>query len=336
MKKALVTGAAGFIGFHVSRILLEADWTVIGFDAITDYYDVNLKKYRENILKKYPKYTSIHHRLEEPNILRNLFHKEQPEAVIHLAAQAGVRFSIDNPKSYLESNMIGTYELLEAARAHPPEHLLMASTSSVYGASTDLPFKETGDTNCQMSFYAATKKSMEVIAHSYSHLYKIPTTCFRFFTVYGPWGRPDMALFKFVKAILDQKPIDIFNEGNMARDFTYIDDIAKSIQLLIDVVPSDQTRIAGDSQSPVAPYRIVNIGNSKAVQLMHYISAIEKRLGVKAQKNFLPMQAGDVQCTSADASLLKTLTGFCPSTGYENGIGNFISWYVDYYGVDHD
>lgn len=335
MKKALVTGSAGFIGFHLSKSLLEFGWTVIGLDALTDYYDVQLKDDRETILKKFPNYISIHKRLEESSVLRDIFERYQPDVVVHLAAQAGVRFSIDNPESYLDSNVIGTYKLLEAARAYPPEHLLLASTSSVYGASTDLPFKEKGDSNYQMSFYAATKKAMEVMAHSYSHLYDIPTTCFRFFTVYGPWGRPDMALFKFVKAMLDKQAIQIFNEGNMSRDFTYIDDIVEAINLLIAQIPNNEKPINnGDSLSAVAPYRIVNIGNSSPVQLMDYIKSIEKGLGVEAKKVFLPMQVGDVQNTTADTNLLKSLTDFRPSIKHEEGVKKFIAWYLEYYGEE--
>ena len=331
MKKALVTGAAGFIGFHVSKALLEEGWTVIGVDALTDYYEVSLKENREKILRTFPKYSFVHRRIEEQNMLLELFSEERPNVVIHLAAQAGVRFSIENPQSYLQSNIVGTYELLEAARRFPPEHLLCASTSSVYGASLDLPFKEIAATDHQMSFYAATKKSMEVMAHSYSHLFNLPITCFRFFTVYGPWGRPDMALFKFVKGILEDKPIDVYNSGKMARDFTYIEDITTAIKLLIKAIPSLKEKNLGDSRSPVASFRTVNIGNSKEVPLLKYIEAIEKTLGQKAKKNFLPMQPGDVKSTVADTSLLKSLTGFSPEVSHEKGVEKFIVWYREYY-----
>jgi UDP-glucuronate 4-epimerase len=332
MRKALITGAAGFIGFHLSKLLLDTGWTVVGFDAITDYYDVQLKYDREHILKQSPNYISVQKRLEDGDVIKDVVKRYQPDVVVHLAAQAGVRFSIDNPSSYLDSNIIGTYKLLEAVRACPVDHLLLASTSSVYGASKDLPFKETGESNHQMSFYAATKKAMEVMAHSYSHLYQIPTTCFRFFTVYGPWGRPDMALFKFVKAILAQQPIHIFNEGNMTRDFTYVDDIVAAIDYLIAKVPHTEKPINdGDSLSAVAPYRIVNIGNSNPIQLMDYISVIEKELDLEAQKVYLPMQAGDVQDTTADTNLLISLTDFRPSIKHQEGIKKFIAWYLNYY-----
>ena len=263
-KVALVTGAAGFVGFHISKHLLEEGWRVVGIDCISDYYNVLLKEDRENILFQYKAYRSIREKVQTPKILLKLFEEEKPEVVVHLAAQAGVRYSIDNPRSYLESNIVGTFELLEAARAFPPKHLLLASTSSAYGANPGMPYKENDKADHQMSFYAATKKSTENMAHSYSHLFNIPTTMFRFFTVYGPWGRPDMAYFKFTKSILEQKKIDVYNYGDMSRDFTFIDDLISGIRLLIDAIPMKSDLENGETpdyfnQSPVAPFRVVNI-----------------------------------------------------------------------------
>lgn len=335
-KTALVTGAAGFIGFSLSKTLLQNGWTVIGVDCLSDYYDINLKKDREAQLIKFPNYRSIHKKIEERGFLMDLFSQERPEIIIHLAAQAGVRNSIENPREYLESNICGTFELLEAARTFRPNHMLLASTSSAYGANTVMPFHEKMKADTQISFYAATKKATENIAHSYSHLFGLPITMFRFFTVYGPWGRPDMALFKFTKAILEGKPIDIYNNGNMTRDFTYITDLVSAIQLLIDANPSniDQSSCSShDSKSSVAPFRIVNIGNSKPVPLLEFIEAIEKFTGKKAIRNLMPMQAGDVSSTWADISLLQSLTGYNPSTDVENGVKSFISWYKKYYGL---
>ena len=335
---ALVTGAAGFIGYHISRRLLNEGWRVIGLDCMSNYYDISLKERRESILLQNENYISVHENIESPNILLHLFEKEKPNLVIHLAAQAGVRFSIENPRSYLEANIIGTFELLEAARTFPPQHMLLASTSSAYGANKHMPYKETDKADCQMSFYAATKKSTENMAHSYSHLFELPITMFRFFTVYGPWGRPDMAPIKFAKAILNGEPISVYNRGEMWRDFTYIDDLVEAIFRLISATPSvneDSVEIesSNDSTSPVAPFRVVNIGNSNAVKLTDFISAFEKALGLKAKKNLLPMQPGDVVSTWADTDLLKSLTGFTPNTDIDEGVKNFIEWYRDYYDV---
>ena len=283
-------------------------------------------------------YRSIHEKVETPDILMDLFQKERPDVVIHLAAQAGVRYSIENPRAYLESNIHGTFELLEAARAFPPKHMLLASTSSAYGANEDMPYRETVKADHQMSFYAATKKSTENMAHSYAHLFNLPITMFRFFTVYGPWGRPDMALFKFTKAILNGEPIDVYNHGNMSRDFTYIDDLVNGMRLLIDAIPKCsvkqkvQTDIE-DSKSHVAPFRVVNIGNSQPAHLFDFIMAIEKSVGIDAVKNFMPMQAGDVLATWADTTLLTKLTGYEPKTDLINGVHNFVGWYRDYYNV---
>jgi UDP-glucuronate 4-epimerase len=331
-KTALITGAAGFIGAATATVLLNEGWRVIGLDAMTDYYDVTLKEAREAKLIAHPNYRSIHGKVEDEGRLMALFAEERPDVVIHLAAQAGVRYSIDNPRSYLESNMIGTYELLEAARAYPPAHMLLASTSSAYGANTVMPYVETARADHQMSFYAATKKATEAMAHSYAHLYDLPITMFRFFTVYGPWGRPDMALFKFTKAILNGDAIDVYNHGDMKRDFTYIDDLVHAIRLLIDAAPRRlETVPEGDSLSPVAPFRVVNIGNSEPVQLLAFIEAIEAATGLSAQKNMMPMQAGDVPATWADARLLTSLTGYAPKTQVPEGVANFVAWYRAYY-----
>ena len=337
-KTALVTGAAGFIGYHISRRLLEERWRVVGVDCISDYYDVSLKERRKSMLQQSVSYRSVREKVETPNVLMDLFEDERPEIVIHLAAQAGVRHSIENPRVYLESNINGTFELLEAARQYPPKHMLIASTSSVYGASEDMPYKETVKADHQMSFYAATKKSTENMAHSYAHLFNLPITIFRFFTVYGPWGRPDMALFKFSKAILNGDPIDIYNHGDMSRDFTYIDDLVNGICLLIDAVPMkigarDEIREKVDSGSHVAPYRVVNIGNSKPTKLSDFVSCIEKSLGIKAVRNLMPMQAGDVPATWADTSILEELTGYKPNTDLSTGVQNFVDWYRKYYNV---
>ena len=337
-KKALVTGAAGFIGYHISHRLLDEGWRVVGLDCMSDYYDVSLKQRRESMLLQNASYRSVREKVETHNVLMEIFQKERPDVVVHLAAQAGVRYSIENPRAYLESNINGTFELLEAARAFPPEHMLLASTSSAYGASKDMPYKETVKADHQMSFYAATKKSTENMAHSYSHLFGLPITMFRFFTVYGPWGRPDMALFKFTKAILNGDPIDVYNYGDMSRDFTYIDDLVNGMRLLMDAIPVETNLPAEnlgkiDSKSHVAPFRVVNIGNSQPSQLLDFVSAIEQSIGVKAVKNLMPMQPGDVPATWADTSLLEGLTGYRPSTDITIGVQNFISWYREYYNV---
>ena len=337
-KTALVTGAAGFIGYHISRRLLDEGWRVVGLDCMSDYYDVSLKERRESMLLQNAAYRSVHEKVETHNVLLDLFEEERPNVVIHLAAQAGVRYSIENPRAYLESNINGTFELLEAARAFPPNHMLLASTSSAYGANEDMPYRETAKADHQISFYAATKKSTENMAHSYAHLFNLPITIFRFFTVYGPWGRPDMALFKFTKAILNGDAIDVYNHGDMSRDFTYIDDLLKGIRLLIDAVPRLSDRFGAqedfiDSKSHAAPFRVVNIGNSKPHQLLDFIHAIEESIGQKAVKNFMPMQAGDVPATWADTTLLEELTGYKPNTDISTGVQNFVRWYREYYSV---
>ena len=336
MRTALVTGSSGFIGFHLCQLLLDYDFRVVGIDNLSDYYDVSLKQRRQSILQQRPNFRVVNESIETPGIMMGFFDTEKPDVVIHLAAQAGVRYSIENPRSYLESNIIGTFEILEAARAHPPQHLLIASTSSAYGANTIMPYLETDRADHQMSFYAATKKATEAMSHSYAHLFNLPVTMFRFFTVYGPWGRPDMALFKFTEAIFQGKPIDVYNFGDMKRDFTYVTDLVEAIRLLIDAVPKRPHGGGvpeGDSLSPVAPWRVVNIGNSDTVQLTDFIDAIEKATGRKAIRNLMPMQAGDVPATWADASLLRTLTGYSPRTDVRTGVKVFVDWYRDYHGA---
>ena len=336
MKTVLVTGSAGFIGYFLCQRLLKDGFKVLGLDALTDYYDVSLKLRRQQMLLQYEHFTALNDYVEAPDVSMELFARETPAIVIHLAAQAGVRYSIEAPRAYLESNICGTFELLEAARAHPPEHMLLASTSSAYGANETMPYRETDKADHQMSFYAATKKATESMAHSYAHLFGLPVTMFRFFTVYGPWGRPDMALFKFTRAILEDRPIDVYNHGNMQRDFTYVEDLVEAIRLLIDAVPQrpvDGVVEDGDSLSPVAPWRIVNIGNSEPVRLTEFIEAIEEATGRTAKQNLMDIQPGDVPATWADASLLQSLTGYRPRTGIRDGVEQFVAWYRDYYQV---
>lgn len=337
MKTVLVTGSAGFIGYFLCTRLLADGFRVIGLDAMTDYYDVRLKERRQQMLLQHEHFKAVNDRVETPELLMTLFKTETPDFVIHLAAQAGVRYSIEAPRSYLESNICGTFELLEAARAHPPEHMLLASTSSAYGANTKMPYTETDKADHQLSFYAATKKATESMAHSYAHLFHLPVTMFRFFTVYGPWGRPDMALFKFTKAILEERPIDVYNHGDMKRDFTYVEDLVEGIRLLMDAVPvrpeEDEEVPNGDSLSPVAPWRVVNIGNSTSVQLTEFIAAIEDATGKQAARNLMPMQAGDVPATWANADLLQRLTGYRPVTSVQEGVRRFVEWYRDYYRI---
>lgn len=335
-EKILITGTAGFIGFHLAKRLLDRGWSVIGIDALTEYYDVRLKIERLEQLKCYENFTEIRGRLEDDDLCAQVVGDYDFDVIIHLAAQAGVRYSIDHPKEYVSTNLVGTFNILEMARAKKIRHLLAASTSSVYGANKQMPFDEEQKTVTPMSFYAATKMSNELMAHSYSHIFNIPTTMFRFFTVYGPWGRPDMALFKFVRAILDDKPIDIYNFGNMKRDFTFVEDLTRAIELLVDVAPppvetrSKVSKIIGDSLSDVAPFRVVNIGNSSPVNLMDYIEAAEQALGKTAEKNFMEMQVGDVPATWADTELLRQLTGFVPKTNVREGVRNFVDWYLNY------
>ncbi|HWU94491.1 MAG TPA: NAD-dependent epimerase/dehydratase family protein, partial [Sphingomonas sp.] len=311
MTRVLVTGSAGFIGFHTSSKLLQGGATVLGVDNFSDYYDPALKEARNEVLSNHPNFKVARVSIDDMPAFGQVWADFQPDIVIHLAAQAGVRYSIDAPESYVAANLIGTFNVLELARRHKTKHLLAASTSSVYGANTDMPFTETQRTATPLSFYAATKGATELMGHSYAHLFKTPMTFFRFFTVYGPWGRPDMALFKFTKGILSGEPIDIYNNGNMVRDFTYVEDLAESIVRLTEAVPGD-TPVEGDSLSPVAPFRVVNIGAGQQTQLMDYIGEIERALGKEAIKNFMPMQQGDVPATEASSALLKALTGYAP------------------------
>lgn len=330
----LITGAAGFIGYHLSELLLARGIRVVGLDSHNDYYDPALKAAREARLMRSPAYRGIRGKVEEPGLLADLMAEEKPVAVVHLAAQAGVRYSIQNPRAYTEANLMGTFELLEAARAHPPAHLLMASTSSVYGANTAMPYRETDKVDTQMSYYAATKKANEAMAHSYAHLFGLPITMFRFFTVYGPWGRPDMAPYLFTSAIFDGRPIKVFNHGDMKRDFTYVGDLVEGIRLLIDAVPQRPETGAvpeGDSLSPVAPWRVVNIGNGESVQLLDFIAAIETASGRAAVKEMLPIQPGDVPATWADNSLLRRLTGYVPRTPVAEGVAAYVAWYREFY-----
>jgi UDP-glucuronate 4-epimerase len=330
-RRALVTGSAGFIGYHLCKRLLADGWQVTGLDGMTAYYDVTLKQRRHGMLMQSQGFQAVEGLIETPGLVAALVATGGFDAIIHLAAQAGVRYSIDAPRSYVEANLIGTFEVLEAARAHPPAHLLMASTSSVYGANDAMPYAEVDKADHQMSFYAATKKATEAMGHSYAHLYAIPLTMFRFFTVYGPWGRPDMALFKFVKAILEGDAIDIYNHGDMRRDFTYVDDLVTGIVRLIEAGPTESVG-AFDSLSPVAPFRIVNIGNGAPVALMDFVAAVEVALGQTATKRFLPMQPGDVPATWADATLIEALTGPLPRTDIRVGVARFVDWYKGYYG----
>ena len=330
--KIFITGTSGFIGFHLSKLLLKKKYKIYGYDALTDYYDVNLKVDRQKILEKHDNFKTSKGMLEDEKKLSEAIKEFNPDIIIHLAAQAGVRYSLQNPRAYVDSNIIGTFNILEAARQNSVKHVLMASTSSVYGANTKMPFVEIEKADTQLTIYAATKKANESMAHSYSYLWKIPITMFRFFTVYGPWGRPDMALFKFVSSILSEKPIDIYNNGEMYRDFTYVDDIVHGIESLINKVPDVNNKISNkDSLSSVAPFRIVNIGNSEKVKLLDFIEIIEKKLNKKAVRNYMDMQKGDVPATWADSSLLKELTDFKPKTDLKVGVEKFISWYREYY-----
>ena len=332
-RRALVTGTAGFIGFHLARALLEAGWQVHGVDGMTAYYDVRLKRRRHAILLQTPGFSATEAMLEDGAEFDRVAEEVAPEVIVHLAAQAGVRYSLENPRAYVDSNVVGTFNVMEAARRLGVRHLLMASTSSVYGANEGMPFAETDKADTPLTIYAATKKATEAMGHSYAHLHALPTTMFRFFSVYGPWGRPDLALFKFVDAILDGRPIDIYNHGEMHRDFTYVDDLVHAVRLLIDVPPGGpETWVEGDSLSAVAPYRVVNIGNSEAVRLLDFVEAIEQCLGMTARRNYMDMQPGDVRATWADATLLERLIGYRPGTDLATGIARFVDWYRDYTG----
>ena len=330
MTRVFITGSAGFIGYHLAKILLDEGMIVHGVDGMTDYYDVGLKQKRHQMLLQRPGFTADEAMLEDHEALDAMADAFRPDIIVHLAAQAGVRYSLENPRAYINANVVGTFNVMEIARRHEVRHLMMASTSSVYGANTEMPYCETHKADSPMTIYAATKKATEAMGHSYAHLWNLPTTMFRFFTVYGPWGRPDMAYFKFVEAMLDGREIDIYNHGDMFRDFTYVEDLVRGIRLLMDAVPvrpeSAEDIAQGDSLSPVAPYRVVNIGNSETVRLLDFVDAIEAELGVTAKRNFMPMQKGDVPATWANADLLKSLTGYKPQTNVRDG-----SWYREYY-----
>jgi UDP-glucuronate 4-epimerase len=331
--KILITGSSGFIGFHLAKLLLENKHEVHGYDSMNNYYDITLKKARLDILKKYNNFIFTKATLEDEKALKKTFKKFKPKIVIHLAAQAGVRYSVEKPRVYLNSNIIGTFNIIEASHMFNVKHLIMASSSSVYGSNKNVPFRETDKTETQLSIYAATKKANENMAHAYSSLWKIPITMLRFFTVYGPWGRPDMALFKFTKGILNNKKIDIYNNGIMYRDFTFIDDIVKGIQLLLNKIPNNKkiNKYKKDSLSNVAPFRVLNIGNTKKIFLLDFIKHIERELGKKAIRNYMPIQKGDVKQTLSNTDLLKKITGYNPKTNYKMGIKKFLGWYKDYY-----
>jgi UDP-glucuronate 4-epimerase len=328
----LITGTAGFIGFHLAKRLLADGHLVTGIDGMTPYYDVRLKEARHQILGRTNAFAAHTVMLEDEATLNAAVEAARPDVIVHLAAQAGVRYSLENPRAYVDSNLVGTFNVMELARRLEVKHFLFASTSSVYGANPDMPFHETERTDHPMTLYAATKKATEDMAHSYAHLWKIPTTAFRFFTVYGPWGRPDMALFKFVRATLAGEPIDVYGHGNMMRDFTYVDDLVEAITRLIGCVPVAGSPIGEiDSLSPAAPYRVVNIGGGVPVALLDYVDEIERALGLPVKKNFMEMQKGDVPATYAAAELLEALTGYRPSTPVSVGIRNFVDWYRSYY-----
>lgn len=335
MQRILVTGTAGFIGYHLAELLLDEGFEVHGYDGLTDYYDIQLKRRRHQRLLQHPNFAATEAMLEDEARLRTVASDFRPEVIIHLAAQAGVRYSLEEPRAYIESNVGGTFNIIEVAKQLQIQHLLIASTSSVYGGNDEMPFRETDKSDTQLTIYAATKKATESMAHSYSHLFAIPTTMLRFFTVYGPWGRPDLALFKFVDAILDDRPIDIYNNGDMQRDFTYVTDLVRAIRLLIPAVPSaPESRsevLEHDSLSPVAPFRVVNIGNSQPVRLLDFVDIIEEQLSKKAIRKYMPMQPGDVPATWANAELLRNLTGYQPKTDIRDGVAAFVDWFRDYY-----
>jgi len=331
MSRYLITGAAGFIGFHLAKHLLEQGNVVVGYDGMTSYYDVMLKRARLRQLGAYPSFQFVEGMVENLPLLREAALASAPNCIIHLAAQAGVRYSIEQPGAYVTSNLVGSWAVLEIARELSPDHLLMASTSSVYGANAKIPFSECDRASEPLSLYAATKSGMEAMAHSYSSLFDIPATMFRFFTVYGPWGRPDMALFRFVDAIQHDKPIDVYGHGAMARDFTYVDDLVQAIIRLAPLAPSTIETAAGDFVSPSAPFRVVNIGGGQPVSLMDFINVVETCLGRKAKLNLLPMQPGDVPVTFANPTLLRTLTGYSPATPISDGVAEFVRWHSSYY-----
>jgi UDP-glucuronate 4-epimerase len=326
--KILVTGSAGFIGFHLARRLLADGHDIVGYDGLTDYYDVRLKHARHGMLAASPRFQAVVGMLENADLLRRTVRDFAPDAVVHLAAQAGVRYSLEHPETYVSSNFVGTFNLLEALRAAPVRHAILASTSSIYGANTGPAFAETERTDFPMSIYAATKRGTEALAHSYAHLFGIPTTLARFFTVYGPWGRPDMAPIKFATAISRGEPIEVYGHGKQSRDFTYIDDVVEALVRLLAVPPVVGRPVsAADSLSPVAPWRSVNIAGGQPVQLMEFIAAFEAALGRPAHKTFLPMQPGDVAATRADTGLLRDLIGYVPQTPVPDGVKAFVDWF---------
>ncbi|SDI42258.1 NAD-dependent epimerase [Natribacillus halophilus] len=332
--KILVTGAAGFIGMHFSKRLLEDGFNVVGLDNLNDYYQPQLKYDRIDVLKHYKGFRFVEGDLANREFLEMLFQEDSFTHVVNLAAQAGVRYSLENPQAYVDANLVGFTNILEACRHHEIEHLIYASSSSVYGANEKMPFSTSDEVNHPVSLYAATKKANELLAHSYSHLYHIPTTGLRFFTVYGPWGRPDMAYYSFTKNIMEGNPIKVFNNGEMMRDFTYIDDIVEGMIRLVDYKPEgnpDFDKLNPDPSESYAPYRVYNIGNNQPVKLMDFIRTIEKHVGREAQLEFLPMQPGDVEATYADIESLQLATGFSPSTTIDEGIGTFVEWYKRYY-----
>lgn len=340
MKKVLVTGVAGFIGYHLANRLLSMNCCVVGLDNLNSYYDVRLKRDRLNQLfihQNKSNFEFVQAEIEDRKRMENLFAEHSFSTVVHLAAQAGVRYSLVNPYAYIDSNIHGFMNILEACRHHKVDHLIFASSSSVYGANTKMPFSVHDNVDHPVSLYAATKKANELMAHTYSHLYGLPTTGLRFFTVYGPWGRPDMALFLFTQAILKGEPINVFNYGKMKRDFTYIDDIIEGIVRLMNKKPEPNPLWRGDSPDPgssYAPYKIYNIGNNRPVELSYFISVIEKKLGIEAKKEYLPLQPGDVPETYADVDDLMRDVGFKPKISIEEGISRFIDWYKEYYGVN--
>ncbi|UIK07582.1 NAD-dependent epimerase/dehydratase family protein [Neorhizobium galegae] len=326
-----ITGTAGFIGFHLARRLLEDGHEVLGFDGMTPYYSLRLKEARNAGLAQFPAFRPVIGMLEDKSLLDKSVEDFKPDVMIHLAAQAGVRYSLENPKAYLDSNLIGSWNILEIARNYGVGHLMLASTSSVYGANPDVPFRESDRADEPLTFYAATKKASELMAHSYAHLYKVPITAFRFFTVYGPWGRPDMALFKFVKAMIEDREIEIYGEGKMSRDFTYIDDLVNSIIDLSKVYPGEDNRVADiDTLSHQAPFRVVNIGGGQPSGLLDFVETIERIMGKPAKRKMLPMQKGDVPRTFASPDLLVALTGRKPEIGLEEGVKAFVQWYLDH------
>lgn len=330
----LITGTAGFIGFHLARRLLADGHQVVGIDNFSSYYDVALKEDRNRMLEAHHNAFSVKRvDLEDAAALNQAWEEAAPDIVVHLAAQAGVRYSIDHPEAYVSSNLVGTFNILEAARKLQPKHLLAASTSSAYGANTEMPFRETDKAVHPLTLYAATKSATELMGHSYAHLFGTPTTFFRFFTVYGPWGRPDMALFKFAKAIQDGEAIEVYGEGEMSRDFTFVDDLVEGIVRLSTTIPGTEKVIEADTLSPVAPFRLVNVGGGSPSNLMDYIGELEKALGQEAKKTFLPMQDGDVRATWANADLLEALTGYKPSTPISVGVPAFVAWYRERYGA---